>query len=459
MPGAASRAILARAVVIRDYIARHSNPWNRALHLVGVPLAPVLFLVFLALGRFREAAAAFVLGYTLQWLGHRIEGDGMADTFEGKLVKAVLAPFRRSRPQSAAAKRRPVSLVTGGTGFVGNRLARALVDRGDTVRALVRDPAAAADLSALGVELVQGDMTDEASLRLAVEGADRVFHTAGVVGDWLDRAQAVDVNVEGTRRLLAAAADAGVTRVVHVSSLSVLGTKHHHGTDESGPYAYADVYTDTKIESERVARAVAAEGRVEVVVIRPGFVYGPGDNHVLRPLVERIRGGGFAFVGDGAKELNTVYVGDVVRAALLADETPHAAGEVYNITDGRNTTLREFVTFIAEYIGVPPPTRRLPGPVARIAAAIMESAGRAVGAKSPPPLNRSRLRFLYYNQNYSIEKARRELGYEPLVSYREGLPPALDWIASTAWMTMKMKMERAGIEPATSALQTRRSPS
>ena len=228
------------------------------------------------------------------------------------------------------------------------------------MRALVRDPAGAADLSTLGVELVQGDMTDEASLRRAVDGVDRLFHTAGLVGDWLDRRQAVDVNVEGTRRLLAAAVEAGVTRAVHVSSLSVLGTKHHHGTDEAAPYVYGDVYTDTKIDSEQVAREFAAGGRIEVVVLRPGFVYGAGDNHILVPLVERLRSGRFAFIGDGSKEMNTVYIRDVVRAALLADETAAAAGQVYNITDGRNTTIREFVTFITDYLDVPAPTRQVP---------------------------------------------------------------------------------------------------
>jgi nucleoside-diphosphate-sugar epimerase len=412
-------------------MARHTHPWNRALHLVGVPLAPVLFLYLLARGRWLAAGAAFVVGYTLQWLGHRIEGNSMWDSLEGMLVKAVIAPFRGS-PESRAADERTVSLVTGASGFIGNRLARALVERGDRVRALVRDPAGAGDLNALGVELVQGDMTDDASLRRAVEGVDRLFHTAGLVGDWLDRRQAVDVNVEGTRRLLAAAVDAGVTRAVHVSSLSVLGTKHHNGTDESGPYVYGDAYTDTKIDSERVAREFGARGTIAVVVIRPGFVYGPGDNHVLVPLVERLRNGGFAFIGDGSKEMNTVYVDDVVRAALLADETPRAAGQVYNITDGRNTTIREFVTYIAEYLGVPPPTRQVPVPVAKAAAVIMERVARGVGAKSPPPLNRSRLRFLHYNQRYSIEKAREELGYDPRFSYREGLPPALDWIQERA---------------------------
>jgi 2-alkyl-3-oxoalkanoate reductase len=430
LPQASSSGILAAAVFLRDYMARHTNPWNRALHLVGVPLAPVLVVFFLVRGDWLPAGAAFVLGYGLQWLGHRIEGNSMWDSLEGMLVKAMLKPFRRSRATRRPG--RPVSLVTGGSGFLGHRLARALVARGDRVRVLVRDPASTADLAALGVEVVQGDLTDEDSLRLAVVGVDRLFHTAGLVGDWLDRRQATEVNVGGTRRLLGAAADAGVTRAVHVSSLSVLGTKHHHGTDETGPYVYADAYTDSKIDSERVALEFAEEGRIEVVVIRPGFVYGPGDNHVLPRLVERLRSGGFAFVGDGSKELNTVFVDDVVRAALLADETPHAAGQVYNITDGRNTTLCEFVTFIAEYIGVPRPTRRVPGFVAKPGAAIMEAAARARGSTSPPPLNRGRLRFLHYNQRYSIEKAQRELGYDPLVSYREGLPRALDWIAAEA---------------------------
>jgi 2-alkyl-3-oxoalkanoate reductase len=322
------------------------------------------------------------------------------------------------------------SLVTGGTGFIGNRLARALVERGDRVRALVRDPARAVDLRGLGVELVRGDLTDEASLGQAVVDVDRVFHAAALVGDWLDRRRAVDVNVEGIRRLLSSAVAAGVGRVVHVSSLSVLGTKHHNGTDEYAAYGYGDPYTDTKVESERVALAVNARGEIEVAVIRPGFVYGPGDRHVLPPVVDRLLRGKFVYIGDGGKQLNTVYVEDVVRAALLADQAPAAAGQVYNITDGRNTTLREFATFIAEYLGVPPPTRHLPVTAAKAATVVLESLAHAVRAKSSPPLNRSRLRFLYYNQRYSIERARQELGYEPLVSYREGLPPALDWLRS-----------------------------
>ena len=321
-----------------------------------------------------------------------------------------------------------VSLVTGATGFIGHRLVRSLLERGDTVRGLVRDPAKAEDLGGLGAELVQGDVTDDESIARAVQGVDRVFHTAGLVGEWLDRDEARRVNVEGTRRVFSHAADAGAERGIHVSSMSVLGTIHHHGTDESAPYVYGDPYTDTKIDSEQAARDVAAGKGLELVVIRPGFVYGPRDRQILLPVVERMLEGKFAFAGDGGKEMNTVYVDDVSQAALLADQTPAAAGQVYNITDGQNTTMREFVTFIAEHLGIPPPTRKAPVPVIKYGSVVMESLWRAAGAKKPPLLNKSRARFLYYNQNFSIEKARQELGYEPRVSYREGLPKALDWL-------------------------------
>jgi nucleoside-diphosphate-sugar epimerase len=325
-----------------------------------------------------------------------------------------------------------VSLVTGGSGFIGHRLAQALVERGDRVRALVRDPARAEDLRKLGVELVQGDLTDEESLRRAAAGVGHVFHAAGVVGEWLNRRQAREVNVEGTRRLLMAAAGAGAIRAVHVSSLAVLGTKDHHGTDESAPYVRGDTYTDTKIESEWVARELGAGGLIEVTVIRPGFVYGPGDRHTLGGVVDALRAGKFTFVGDGSKELNTVYVDDVANAALLADETLRAAGEVYNITDGRNTSLREFINFIADYLELPQPTKQIPPAVARAAAGVFETVARVSHSKNTPLMNKSRLRFLCFNQGYSIEKARHELGYEPRFSYREGLPPSLDALGRSA---------------------------
>jgi nucleoside-diphosphate-sugar epimerase len=293
------------------------------------------------------------------------------------------------------------------------------------VRALVRDRSAAAGLD--GAELATGDVTDSASLARAADGVDRVFHCAALVGDWLDRDNIQRVNVDGTAHVLEACDAGGVGRLVYISSLAVLGTKHHHGTDESAPYAKTgDAYSDAKIESERLVRAFADEGRVATVVLRPGFVYGPGDRQFIPRLLDSLATRRFVFVGDGSKLLNVVYIDDLVQAALLAADTPSAAGEAFNITDGTETTLREFVTLVCEHTGLPPPTRRLPPSAAWALTYALEAVAKARHAKEAPRLNRARMKFLYYNQQFSIEKARRELGFEPRFTYREGLPPTLE---------------------------------
>jgi len=323
-----------------------------------------------------------------------------------------------------------VTLVTGATGFIGGAIAASLQDRGHSVRGLVRDPAKARAAVPAGVELVRGDVTDPASLARAVAGVDRVIHTAGLVGDWLDRADARRVNVEGTRNLLTAADSAGARRFVHMSSLSVLGTKHHHGTDEDAPYMYGDPYTDTKIDSERVVREFKSLGALETVCLRPGFVYGPGDRQVVPGLLDVLAKGQFIYVGDGSKEMNTIYIDDLVDVALVAAEAPAAAGGVYNLNDGARTPISDFVTFIAEYLDIPAPTKHVPPPVAIAGCYTLETVARLSRSRKPPRLNRSKLRFVYYNQHYSIDKARRELGFAPKVGYREALPATLEWFST-----------------------------
>jgi nucleoside-diphosphate-sugar epimerase len=320
------------------------------------------------------------------------------------------------------------TLITGATGFIGGRMVNALLERGDQVRALVRNPGKATELGSRGVELVAGDVEDSASLNRAVEGVDRVYHCAALVGDWLSKADIQRVNVEGTRSLLQACAGAHVQRLVYLSSLAVLGTMHHQGTDESAPYRYTgDLYSDSKIDSEQIVQEFARRGDVETVILRPGFVYGPGDHQFLPRLLDGLASGQFIYVGDGAKLLNIVYVDDVAQAALLAYGNPAADGQAYNLTDGTKTSLAEFVEFICDYLHIPPPKRHIPAPVAWGACYALELAARLRRAKEPPRLNRGRMKFLYYNQYYSIEKARRELGYSARFSYREGLPPTLDW--------------------------------
>jgi nucleoside-diphosphate-sugar epimerase len=321
-----------------------------------------------------------------------------------------------------------LSFVTGATGFIGGRLVDALIEGGHDVRVLVRDPAKAGSLRRPGVELVRGDLGDPASLEEAVSGAQGVFHCAGLVGDWLRPEEARRVNVDGTRALLSACASAEVERVVHLSSLSVYGLGQHRGTDESAPLRYCgDPYIDSKIDAERMVRVYVDRGGFEVVILRPGFVYGPGDQRFMPKLLDALARRQFVYVGDGAKLLNLSYVDDVAAAMLLAGSAPAAAGQAYNVTDGTETSLRGFVEFLCSELGMTAPTRRIPPPVAWAACYGAEALARARQAKEAPRLSRGRMRFLYYNQHYSGDKARRELGYHPRFTYREGIPPTLAW--------------------------------
>jgi 2-alkyl-3-oxoalkanoate reductase len=323
-----------------------------------------------------------------------------------------------------------LTLVTGASGFIGSAIATALRERGDRVRGLVRDERRGQGLRARGVELIQGNMTDADSLRRAVQGVECIYHTAAVVGDWPDQAETWRVNVEGTRLLLEAAEAAGVRRVVHISSLAVYGNRHHRGTDETAPYRYGDTYTDAKIDSERVVLEHAGRSGMEAVCLRPGFVYGPGDRMLLPKLMAALVDGKFAFIGDGSKEMNCIFIDDLARAAVLAGSAAGLNREAFNLTDDTRTTLREFVTCIAEWLNVPAPTRKVPPVVAVPGCYAAERAARLLGVKQAPLMNISRLRFLYYNQHYSIAKARRVLRYAPQVTYREGLPITLEWFRS-----------------------------
>jgi nucleoside-diphosphate-sugar epimerase len=317
--------------------------------------------------------------------------------------------------------------VTGATGFIGGRLVDALVERGHKVRVLVRKPGSP-QLHQAGVELVQGDLGNPAGLEEAIKGAERVFHCAALVGDWLSHDDARRINVEGTRGVLAASAASGVERVVHLSSLSVYGLCHHRGTDESAPLRYSgDAYMDSKIDAERMVQVAADRDRLSTVIVRPGFVYGPGDRRFLPKLLDALGRRQFAYVGDGSKLLNLSYVDDVARAMILAGGVPSAVGQAYNLTDGTETSLREFVECLCGHLGLPAPTRQIPPPVGWAAVFAIEGLARARRAKEAPRLSRGRMRFLYYDQHYSGEKAQRELGYRPQFTYREGLPPTLAW--------------------------------
>lgn len=317
--------------------------------------------------------------------------------------------------------------LTGATGLVGGHVAEEAIRRGHRVKALVRSSSDTRFLDSLGVEKVSGDLADAAALRRGVEGADWVFNCAAKVGDWGTLEEFRSINVDALKLLLDAAVGAKIGRFVHVSSLGVYEGRDHYGTDETTPPAAnsLDAYTRSKTEAEALVLKYGKETPMAVSVVRPGFIYGERDRTVLPKLLTNLRRGSFAFFGSGEQALNCIYVKNLVHGIFLAAETPAAAGEVFNLTDGEPVSKRRFVTRVAQLDGLQPPTRKIPLKFAKFLANLVEGIAKLRGAKNPPIINKARYKFLGLNLDYSIEKARRLLGYRPPYTFDQGIERAM----------------------------------
>ncbi len=316
-------------------------------------------------------------------------------------------------------------LVTGVTGFVGRRLARALVARGCLVRGLTRRDTGLDDLVTDGIEVVRGDLGDPAALERACHRQRLVFHAAGRVSDWGPRQDFVRVNVEGTAHLVDACVRADVERFVHLSSLTVLGLPNDARViDEATPYATplsGDHYTATKIAGEQLVRAASAEGRLATTVVRPGAIWGRGDRLIVPRIVRLMRRGLMPVIGDGRNVLGLSHLDNLVEGIILAGRTPRAAGQLYHLTDGEEVTAAEALARIAGAYGLPPPRRHVPYWAVYSLAAALEAAARATGRRHAPPITRYGVRLVACDCRYDIGKARGQLGYQPQVSFRAGV--------------------------------------
>jgi 2-alkyl-3-oxoalkanoate reductase len=188
-----------------------------------------------------------------------------------------------------------------------------------------------------------------------------------------------------------------------------------------------DGYTQSKVESERLALSRHRDQGVPIVVLRPGFVYGPRDRIVLPRLILAMRTGVLRYVGDGQKALNTIYVKNLVDAVMLAAEKPEAVGQVYNLTDGEYVSRRRFFEAIASGMGLEPPRKSAPLWLARLLAWFMERRARRRGSECAPRLTQARLKFMALNLDFSIEKAKRELGYRPTIPFDDAIRETVAW--------------------------------
>jgi nucleoside-diphosphate-sugar epimerase len=314
------------------------------------------------------------------------------------------------------------AFVTGGSGFIGGRLIERLLADGRAVRALTRSERSAAAVERLGAEAVPGDLADRESMARGAAGCDVAFHLAAHVADWGPWEEFERANVEGTRNALAACERARVARFVHCGTeAALMAGQPLVGVDETAPLRPDSKapYAATKARAEQAVRDANRSG-FETVVLRPRFVWGAGDTTLLPQMLEMVERGRFAWVGGGHNLTDTTHVDNVVEGLVLAAERG-APGEAYFVSDGEPVVFREFVTALLETQGVRAPSRNLPrwlpGPLGRAS----ETAWRLLPLPGAPPMTRFTAWVLTQECTIEIGKARRELGYEPVVSRQDGL--------------------------------------
>jgi nucleoside-diphosphate-sugar epimerase len=324
-------------------------------------------------------------------------------------------------------------LVTGATGLLGSHLAEQLRTRGDSVRALVRPTSRIDFLKTLGVELVEGDLTNPADCARAVDGVDHVFHSAAKVGDWGKWDEFQTGCIDATRTLATAAARAGVSRFLHISSTSAYGhpRDQEEPIDETAPLGQNvwtwDPYTWSKVECEQLLWGLTRTDGLSLTVIRPSWLFGERDRTTVPRLLPAFRARKVLIVGPGDNPLSAVYAGTVADAAILAAEDPGSRGEAYNITSHGPITQREFLDLVADAAGTPRASRHIPYRLAYLGGMLYETGGRLRGRPTPPRVTRYGTWLLGRRLSYSTEKARAKLGWVPAPTYAESIDRTLRW--------------------------------
>lgn len=297
-------------------------------------------------------------------------------------------------------------------------------------RVLIRGASDTRFLDQLGVEKVDGELVDPESLRKAVEGVTLIVHCAAKVGDWGPVDDYRAVNVRGLEHLLNAAEASGtLRRFIHISSLGVYEGRDHHGTDESVEPSTVgmDGYTLTKVEAEQLVVRHLRDKKLPGTILRPGFIYGPRDRTVLPRLLERLKAGQVKYLGSGEQLMNNTFVLNLVDVIFDVIEKPETIGQIYNITDGALVSKRDFISTVATLAGLEVPRAAVPLGVARFLTTVGETVYRWLGRKEAPLLSSARFKFMGLNLDFSIEKARRELGYKPRFTFQEGMARTIAW--------------------------------
>ena len=317
-------------------------------------------------------------------------------------------------------------LITGATGLLGGHLLQALQQRGEQIRTLVLPSENAEKLTAQGVEVIRGDVTDASTLAPAVKDRELIIHLAGMMGVERPLADYRLVNVTGSENLYRAAQQGGVRRFVHTSSHTVYGLGYGRFlTEKDALRPDPDPYSITKAEGDRLIRRLMLKSGMETVILRPGTFFGPGDRLHFGRIAQRMKNGKGVIIGRGDNALPFCYVTDVVQGFLLAAYHEKAPGNVYNISNDNPFTQQELFNAVADDVGGQRPTRQLPYVPLYYGSIIAERVAHLTHTR--PMVTRLGVMMFGTDNRHSIDKARSELGYEPKIDIREGIRLAAAW--------------------------------
>lgn len=330
-------------------------------------------------------------------------------------------------------------LVTGGGGFLGRALVERLLAEGYRVRSFARGEYP--DLRKLGVTVIRGDLTDKQAVNEACAGCVMVFHNAAKAGIWGDYDSFYRPNVIGTQNILSSCRTMGIRRLIYTSSASVVfGDADIEGGDESLPYPEQSrsPYTATKAMAERLVLD-ANSSSFKTLSLRPHLIWGPRDTQIIPRIIAQARSGKVRRVGDGKNKVDTTYIDNCVdahlKAAAALDTAAGASGRPYFISNDEPVNLWELINRILALVGIPPVTRSVPKGLAVGLGAILEGVHRAFHLSGEPRMTRFLAEELSTSHWFDISAARKDLGYQPVVSMEEGLKRLGAWLQATRAIT------------------------
>jgi len=327
------------------------------------------------------------------------------------------------------------AFVTGAGGFLGTSICQALSAAGIKVTGFARGNYP--HLTKLGVNMVQGDISDLSALTVAMKDCDLVFHVASKAGVWGSQAEYYRPNVEGTANIIQACQSLAIKRLVYTSTPSVTFTgEDEAGINESQPYAqsFLNYYAQSKALAEQMVLAANSD-RLKTVALRPHLIWGPGDPHLVPRVITRAKLGRLKLVGNEDKLVDTIYIDNaayahILAALKLAEHAPACAGNRYFVSNDQPITMASMLNKILHCADLPPVTKRVPARLAYIVGTVLEKVYLWLGKTEEPLMTRFVARQLSTSHYFDISAAKADLGYQPLVSIDEGMQRLKDSLSA-----------------------------